>query len=157
MANEQNLTSIQKGQVLNPNGRPRGSKNISTYIRELLEDESFEATLLDSKQGVVQYKGAPIKAIIHVAIQRSLHDDKNGHKWADWLGKYGYGMMLKLQEEDKTVKVVHIFKPEKLGSIDLINAQGSALQQRAEKAAEGDIVDAVDSTTRPADVRSTNT
>lgn len=36
MANEQNLKKLKKGDVLNPAGRPKGSKNKSTVIREAL-------------------------------------------------------------------------------------------------------------------------
>jgi hypothetical protein len=37
MPNPQNLTPFQKGQVANPNGRPKGSKNRSTIARKWLE------------------------------------------------------------------------------------------------------------------------
>jgi hypothetical protein len=35
--NAHNLVSFKKGQSGNPNGRPKGSKNRSTLVRELLE------------------------------------------------------------------------------------------------------------------------
>ena len=37
MAGIDNLTPVKPGQVLNPNGRPKGSKNRSTIVREILE------------------------------------------------------------------------------------------------------------------------
>lgn len=37
MANEENLRPFEKGESGNPNGRPKGSRNRSTIIRELLE------------------------------------------------------------------------------------------------------------------------
>ena len=37
MANEENLKSWSKGESGNPKGRPKGSKNRSTIVRELLE------------------------------------------------------------------------------------------------------------------------
>lgn len=37
MANEHNLIPAKKGEVRNPNGRPKGSKNRSTIIRRWLE------------------------------------------------------------------------------------------------------------------------
>jgi hypothetical protein len=37
MANEENLIPAQKGEVRNPNGRPKGSKNRSTIARQWLE------------------------------------------------------------------------------------------------------------------------
>jgi len=37
MANEENLIPAQKGEVRNPNGRPKGAKNRSTIARKWLE------------------------------------------------------------------------------------------------------------------------
>ena len=37
MANDENLIPAQKGEVRNPNGRPKGSKNRSTIARKWLE------------------------------------------------------------------------------------------------------------------------
>lgn len=37
MANEENLIPATKGEVRNPNGRPKGSKNRSTIARQWLE------------------------------------------------------------------------------------------------------------------------
>jgi hypothetical protein len=37
MANEENLIPAQKGEIRNPNGRPKGSKNRSTIARKWLE------------------------------------------------------------------------------------------------------------------------
>ena len=39
MANNENLTPFKKGQSGNPKGRVKGSKNMSTRIREMLECE----------------------------------------------------------------------------------------------------------------------
>jgi hypothetical protein len=36
MANPENLKNIKKGEVRNPNGRPKGSKNKSTIFKEML-------------------------------------------------------------------------------------------------------------------------
>lgn len=35
--NDHNLTPVKPGQVLNPNGRPKGSRNRSTIVRHWLE------------------------------------------------------------------------------------------------------------------------
>lgn len=43
MANEENLIHAKKGQVLNPNGRPKGSRNRSTIVRELLEKAALKS------------------------------------------------------------------------------------------------------------------
>lgn len=69
-------------------GFPKGGKHISTWIQELMNDEEFEANVIDSVHGIVRYKGAPVKAIILTARERAVQGDI---KWADWLAKYGYG------------------------------------------------------------------
>jgi hypothetical protein len=37
MANLQNLTPFKKGEVANPTGRPKGKRNRSTILKELLD------------------------------------------------------------------------------------------------------------------------
>lgn len=90
------LTPFQPGQSGNPAGKPKGAKHISTWIQELLNDEEFEARILDSKIGIKEYKGAPLKAIIEVAIVKSINGD---NKWAEWLAKHGYGDRLQLSND----------------------------------------------------------
>lgn len=41
-----------------------------------------------------QFKGAPLKAIIIVAMQQAMQGDT---KWAEWLAKYGYGQKLEIE------------------------------------------------------------
>ena len=47
MANDENLIPIKKGEVRNPNGRPKGSKNRSTVARELLDLVTKSNNILD--------------------------------------------------------------------------------------------------------------
>lgn len=89
-------TQFKPGKSGNPNGVPKGTKHISTWIQELLNDEKFEARILDSSLRLIDYKGAPIKAIIGVAMQKALAGDQ---RWADWLAKYGYGTKVELGGE----------------------------------------------------------
>lgn len=39
MANNQNLTPFKPGQVHNPNGRPKGRRSISTYLKMFVEGD----------------------------------------------------------------------------------------------------------------------
>lgn len=91
MANDQNLihiTSETAAELGSKGGKAKkGSKHITTYIQELMEDEEFEANVLDAKKGLVEYKGAPIKAIIKVATTKAINGDA---KAMDWLAKYGW-------------------------------------------------------------------
>lgn len=65
----------------------KGSKHINTWIQQFMEDESFEANILDAKKGIIEYKGAPVKAIVGVAIVKAVNGDA---KAMDWLAKYGW-------------------------------------------------------------------
>lgn len=80
-------TQFKPGVSGNPAGQPKGYKRLSTWIKELANDENFECNILDSKKGLIEYKGAPIKAIISVAIAKAANGDD---KAREWLGKY-YG------------------------------------------------------------------
>ena len=94
MANSQNLKPWKTGQSGNIKGKPKGTVHLSTRIRKLLDDESFEANILDAKTGIRVYKGAPIDAIIMIAITKAVNGDD---KAREWLAKYGWG---KPTEED---------------------------------------------------------
>ena len=82
---------------------PKGNKHLSTWIQELLHDEDFKTHVLDGNNNRQEYKGAPIKAMIRVAYIRSITDEKNGVKWADWLAKYGYGSKLDITSKGKSL------------------------------------------------------
>lgn len=97
MANPQNLKPFNKGADPRRGSKPKGSKHLSTWIQELLNDEGFEIGMLDSNRGYILYKGAPIKAIVGVAIQRALNDPKDGIKWATWLATFGYGRKVEVE------------------------------------------------------------
>lgn len=101
--NPDNLVHWKPGQSGNPSGRPKGSKDLSTWIQNLMHDESFEAVLHYDKATQVQWKGAPIKAIIAVAMMRAVRGDE---RWADWLSKNGYGNKLILGTEDPAEAVL---------------------------------------------------
>lgn len=113
MANEQNLIPAKKGEVRNPKGKPKGTKHISTWIQEILNDEDFETTLIDARKGAIEYKGAPLKAIIKVAIHKSIHDKEKGQQWAEWLAKHGYGNKLIIETGDPVEETL-----KKLGLIE---------------------------------------
>ncbi len=99
MNTNQNLTPWQPGESGNPDGRPKGSKNLSSYIREMLTDESFEGIIFDINRGPYSFKGVPIKAIVSVAITKAINGD---HRSMEWLAKYGYGHKLDI-ETDSTL------------------------------------------------------
>lgn len=98
MANDQNLIPITKETAAELGAKggknKKGSKHINTWIQDLLEDETFEANILDPKVGYKEYKGAPIKAIVQVATIKAVNGDP---KMMDWLAKYGWSQKQEIE------------------------------------------------------------
>lgn len=82
-----NNTQWLPGQSGNPAGKPKGVKHLSTWIQEVMEDETFEQKLTD---GII-FKGVPAKAIVTCLIIKALSGDM---KAFDLIGKYGYSVNL---------------------------------------------------------------
>lgn len=76
---------FKPGQSGNPHGMPKGTKLISTWINELLNDETFIVKIREGKK-FKEYKGAPIKAIIKAQTTLAMAGDT---KAADMLFKHG--------------------------------------------------------------------
>lgn len=92
MANPQNLKPFTGADdPRRVNGAPKGTKHISTWIQEMMNDNEFETQVLDSKTGWKDYKGAPLKAIIQVAAKQALAGDD---KAREWLAKHGWKAQL---------------------------------------------------------------
>ncbi len=89
------LTRFKPGVVTNPVGKPRGTVHLSTWIQEMMNDETFTGEYIEG-YGLKKHEGAPVKAIVRVAALKALAGDT---KWAEWLAKYGYGQK---QEIDVT-------------------------------------------------------
>lgn len=94
----QNLTPWQPGQSGNPAGKPKGSKHLSTWIQEMMNDEEFELLLTHPINGIEKYKGAPVKAIVRTALIRSANGDK---QWADWLANHGWKQQIDVTTNGK--------------------------------------------------------
>jgi hypothetical protein len=94
MANEQNLKPFTGADdPRRMNGKPKGTKHLSTYIQEALVDPTFELKL---KDGTI-LKEMPIKAIIKTAVAKSVSGDTRA---MEWLAKHGYGEKLNLEVTD---------------------------------------------------------
>lgn len=79
MPNPQNLKPFVKNDPRRIN-KPKGSKHVSTWVNELLNDENF--TVKNFEFSGKDYKGAPLKAITITAIHQALAGDV---QWAKWL------------------------------------------------------------------------
>ena len=76
MANEENLKTFKKGEVSNPNGRPKGSKNRSTIVKELLEFASSQKNVLTGEQETLTQE----QAITLAMLLKAGKGDVNAYK-----------------------------------------------------------------------------
>ena len=76
MANEENLKPFKKGEVSNPNGRPKGSKNRSTIVKELLEFASSQKNVLTGEQQTLTQE----QAITLAMLLKAGKGDVNAYK-----------------------------------------------------------------------------
>lgn len=109
-----NLIPASKGEIRNPNGRPKGSKNLTTIVREL-EDENFDWSKMPTQQkdGVTKL-GAPWKAITYVAMERALDGDIRA---ADWLRKAGYGDKVDVTTQGESINPYAALTTEELRNL----------------------------------------
>ncbi|MCA9330079.1 hypothetical protein KDA11_05495 [Candidatus Saccharibacteria bacterium] len=81
--NYPNLRSWKKGQSGNPNGRKQGSKNVSTIVRKLLEQNAVDEILLTTNLTDLA-KGQPTsyaQAMVLAMIKKALEGDVRAVKW----------------------------------------------------------------------------
>lgn len=98
-----NLIPPKKGEVRNPKGKPKGTIHLSTHIQQMLNDEDFTASMVDSQGKQFSFKGHPVKAIIKTAIIKATQGDK---QWADWIAQNGYGTKTIVEFEDPVSAVL---------------------------------------------------
>jgi len=115
MANSQNLIPFTGADdPRRMNGKPKGTKHLSTHIQEMLNDDSFELKLKDG----TLLKERPIAAIIKTAVAKSISGD---NKWAEWLAKHGYGERIKLEIEDSRKDILEKYGLSEGGDGDTPN------------------------------------
>lgn len=102
MANEQNLVPFKKGYDIRRGRKPKGSKHISTYIREALEGHKMEYQINGGDWKV----GYPIQAMVEVLAVKAVKGDLRAF---DLLAKHGYRNMVELTHEERTTLT---FTPE---------------------------------------------
>lgn len=96
MANEQNLKPWKPGTSGNPSGKPKGTKHLSSWIQEMMEDDKFMHKLANGKNK----KEVPVKAIIAALITKALEGDM---KAFELLARYGYGTRIDLTSNHKQI------------------------------------------------------
>ncbi|HUD05738.1 MAG TPA: hypothetical protein VMR18_02380 [Candidatus Saccharimonadales bacterium] len=112
--NNQNLKPFRQGEDprRNTKGRPKGSISLSSWIQKLLNDGEFTALVAHPIKGYVEFKGAPIKAIIQTAIIKAMSGDMRA---ADWLARYGYGNSVNIETSEKTLPIPIMFGMSSMG------------------------------------------
>lgn len=95
MANSQNLIQFAPGVSGNPKGKPKGTRNFSTIIREMVENPRYKVRLKDGT--VVKNPGVQIA---HAMVVGALSGDVSA---ATWLSKYGYGDKQDITSNGETV------------------------------------------------------
>lgn len=104
MANEQNLIPAKKGEIRNPNGKPKGTRHLSTIIRNIMEDIDWGKTNLKNKDEVqAKYGTKGWDALTYVAVTKAMAGDP---KAMDWLAKNGFGTKLDLTTDDEPLNKV---------------------------------------------------
>lgn len=99
MANESNLKPFKKGQSGNPKGRPKGVKNLSTVIQNILADEKLVDKVI--KQKPSYWKEMPDQnAANAIVMAMAIAAMQGDHKAAAWIAKYGFGDKLVHEFED---------------------------------------------------------
>jgi hypothetical protein len=94
-----NLKPFSKGQSGNPKGRPKGIKNWSSIVQQLLADEKLIDKVVKTKPSY--WDDLPnqnaANAIVVTMIIKAMQGDQ---KAADWLRKSGFGDKLTHEFED---------------------------------------------------------
>jgi hypothetical protein len=92
MANEQNLIPAKKGEIRNPNGRPKGAKNRSTIARRWLEVNQSLKNPLTGEQETMSQEDLMTLAL----IKKAREGDVTAYKA---LMDSGYGAPLQQIEQ----------------------------------------------------------
>lgn len=91
-----NLKPWPQGVSGNPLGKPKGSKHLSTWIKEILEDDTFTYKLANGRSKT----GAPLEAMLKVLVVKALDGDTRAF---DLLCKYGWGSKYDVTSNNETI------------------------------------------------------
>lgn len=115
MSNEGNLKPFKPGQSGNPKGRPKGVKNWSAIVQQLLADETLLEKHLTKKP--TYWDDLPNKNAANAIVMAMIIHAMSGKKdAAEWLRKAGFGDKFTHEFDDglfQATKIeVEIVKPK---------------------------------------------
>lgn len=110
MAKTDNLTPFQEGEERakeagsKGGSNKKGSRHLSTLIRELADDIDWDLTTLKDKEKMKTLYGSNgWKAIVYVATTKAISGDT---KAMDWLAKNGFGSKMDITTDDEPLNKV---------------------------------------------------
>lgn len=96
-------TQFKPGQSGNPDGKPKGTRHLSTIIRDILENIDWDKTTLKNKEQLKkQYGNKGWDAIVYVAHTKAMTGDTQAMKW---LAENGYGKHLDITSGGEKLNV----------------------------------------------------
>ena len=107
-------------------GRPKGSRNWSTVVQNLLDDEELFNTLVENMERKPQWlKPTGTKTLMQaVTIAQAIKAMGGSHFSAEWLRKTGWGDKIDLTSNGETIKiepvVVSQIKPRNIIDAEII-------------------------------------
>lgn len=108
MANNENLIPVnsETAAALGRKGglAKKGSKHITTWVQEIIEDPNFEAWITNPKTGVELFKGVPLQAMIRAQLTKAINGDTKAY---DSLVKSGYVPKTEVENSgEQTITIV---------------------------------------------------
>ena len=101
-------TQFKPGQSGNPDGKPKGSKHLSTIIRDVIGDIDWSKTTLKNKAELNEKYGKNgWKALVYVAHTKAMTGDIQAMKW---LAENGYGKHVDITSNGEAIGAVISFE-----------------------------------------------
>lgn len=103
----ENLKPWTKGQSGNLKGRPKGVRNLSTLIQQLLADEELMDKIAKSKPGY--WDQLPAKNAANAIVAAMMIKALSGEiAAANWLSKYGFGDKVDITSDGERLEMTPV-------------------------------------------------
>lgn len=110
-------------------GRPKGSRNWSSVVKELLDDEELFTQLLESMERKPKWlETTNVKTLMNaITIAQGLKALGGSHFSAEWIRKTGFGDKIDITSNGETLKiepvVVSQIKPRNIVEAEVIQPE----------------------------------